>query len=445
MSAARLQQLLIVIFAVLVLANAFAAGLRTVADSDTGWHVATGRYVWQHYVIPSTDVLSYGSAGMPWIYPPFGGVLLYLAYKLGGYAALSWVSALACVGVVAYLIRKRTVTSLVLAMLAIPAIAYRTAPRADLFTTVLFAVLLGELWTYHSGKRVRLWLVPVLMLLWVNLHPGFIAGLAVLGAYVTFEIGDLLFGERRELARQRLRVAWPWLAAGMAATLVNPWGPRIYLAALNLAGTFGPATGSLNSANYIQEFAGIPIRWQTFHQLFDVRHLENGNSWLLLIAVLLVPLALWRKQMGAALVIAAATYAALAHARYLGMFAIVIVTLGAPLLDGVVTTVGAARQTWHSSLRCACRGPWLCFVQSHCVPSRASISQTMFPTGRTFTSAPIPGSGLANRFGFLSVRQRSSSSRNFRGAFSRRLRWVDLPHCGWDRNIPTSSTAAQTI
>ena len=341
-NAERVQRVLVAVFAVLVLANAFAAGLRTVADSDTGWHVATGRYVWQHHSVPGSDVLSYGSAGMPWIYPPFGGVLLYLAYRVGGFAALSWVSAAACVGIITYLVRRRTMASLVLAMLAIPAIAYRTAPRADLFSTVLFAILLGDLWAYHCGERVRLWLVPVLMLLWVNLHPGFIAGLAVVGAYVVFEAGDLLLAEQRKEVRQRLREAWPWLVAGIAATLVNPWGVRIYPAALKLAGVFGPASGSLNSANYIQEFAGVPVTWQTFFQLFGVRHLENGNSWLLLIAVLLVPLAIWRKQLGAASVLAGATYEALAHARYLGMFAIVVVTLGATLLDGLVATDGAS-------------------------------------------------------------------------------------------------------
>jgi hypothetical protein len=302
-SAERVQHVLVTVFAVLVLANAFAAGLRTVSDSDTGWHVATGRYVWQHHTIPSSDILSYTSAGMSWIYPPFGGVLLYLAYRAGGYTALSWVSALACVGVIAYLVRKRTMPSLVLAMLAIPAIAYRTAPRADLFTTVLFAVLLGELWSYHCGQQARLWVVPVIMLLWVNLHPGFIAGLAVLGAYVGFEAGDLIHADQRQAALQRLRETWPWMLAGVLATLVNPWGVKIYPAALNLAGLYGPAAGSLNSANYIQEFAGVPVTWQTFLQLFDVRHLENGNSWLLLIAVLLVPLAVWRKQPGAAVVV----------------------------------------------------------------------------------------------------------------------------------------------
>jgi hypothetical protein len=37
----RLQGVLVLGLAVLVVANAFAAGLRTVADSDTGWHLAT--------------------------------------------------------------------------------------------------------------------------------------------------------------------------------------------------------------------------------------------------------------------------------------------------------------------------------------------------------------------------------------------------------------------
>ena len=338
MSTKRLQRVLVITFTWLVLADAFAAGLRTVSDPDAGWHVATGRYVWQHHAIPCADVLSFPSAGLPWIYPPFGGLLLYLAYRIGGFAALSWLSALACAGLVAYLVRKPTTPSLLLAMLAVPAIAYRTAPRADLFTTVLFAVLLGELWDFHLGEHKHLWLVPVLMLLWVNLHPGFLAGLAVLGAYVIFEAGDLVYPSKRALALQRLRTAWPWLLAGAAATLLNPWGMKIYPAALNLAGLFGPAAGYLNSSNYIQEFSRIPITSQTFLQLFDVRHLENGNSWLLLLSVLLVVLAIWRKQLGAALALAGATYFAVSHTRYLGMFAIVVVTLGSTLLYGIVNT-----------------------------------------------------------------------------------------------------------
>ena len=107
----------------------------------------------------------------------------------------------------------------------------------------------------------------------------------------------MVFASRLRTSEQRLREAWPWLVARAAATLVNPWGFRIYPAVLNLAGVFRSAPGSLNSATYIQEFSGVPITWQTFIQLFDVRHLENGNSWLFLIAVLLAVWAIIRKEL----------------------------------------------------------------------------------------------------------------------------------------------------
>ncbi|MGB0043097.1 MAG: hypothetical protein WBP91_07965, partial [Terriglobales bacterium] len=242
----------------LVLLSALCAGLHTAGDNDMGWHLATGRWVVEHRQIPRTDVLSFPSAGTPWMYPPFAGVLLYLIYNAFGYAGLSWFCALACLAVVAYLIRRGDMGSAVLALLAVGSIATRTAPRADLFTTVFFALFLGELWAYQRGMRCRLWLLPVIMLFWVNLHPGFIAGLAAIGAYLLFEISDLVFAERREAALLRLRRVWPWLAACGVATLLNPWGARIYSASLNMAGA-SSTQGKLNGNIAIAEFMSVPI------------------------------------------------------------------------------------------------------------------------------------------------------------------------------------------
>ncbi|HXW13001.1 MAG TPA: hypothetical protein VEN79_00700, partial [Terriglobia bacterium] len=73
----------------LALLYAVVAGLRTVADFDLGWQLATGRYVLQHRQIPYADVFSYTIPGKEWIYPPFSGALLYVIYVLGGFAALS--------------------------------------------------------------------------------------------------------------------------------------------------------------------------------------------------------------------------------------------------------------------------------------------------------------------------------------------------------------------
>ncbi len=324
---------LILIF--LVLLSALCAGLHTVSDSDMGWHLATGRWVVEHRQIPRTDVLSFTSASTPWMYPPFAGVLFYLTYNAFGYAGLSWFCALACLAVVAYLVRRRDMASVVLAMLAVGSIATRTAARADLFSTVFFALFLGELWAYHRGMRCRLWLLPVIMLFWVNLHPGFIAGLAAIGAYLLIELSDLLFAERRQAALSRLRRAWPWLAACAVATLVNPWGARIYAGSLNMVGVGGSSQGKLNGNIAIGEFLGVPISTHLLYQLIDVRHAQFGFTWLLLVAVILAGLFFWKRQVGAALVVLVALYAALSHARYSGLFAICIVTLGAGSLESL--------------------------------------------------------------------------------------------------------------
>jgi tetratricopeptide (TPR) repeat protein len=321
------------IFILLVLLSALCAGLHTVADYDMGWQLATGRYVVQHHQVTSTDVLSFTSAGKPWVYPPFAGVVLYLTYCAFGYAGLSWFCALACLAVVAYLVRRGDIGSAVLAMLAVQSIAARTAPRADLFSTVFFAFFLGELWAYHRGTRSRPWLLPVLMLFWVNLHPGFIAGLGAIGAYLLIEVADFLFAERRQAVLLRLRRIWPWLAACGAATLVNPWGPRIYVASLTLSGLAAPTQGRLNSNSFIGEFQGVPISPHLLYQLIDVRHMENGFTWLLLVAAILVGLFLWKRQLGAAVIAFVALYSGLAHARYMGMFAITVTALGGPLLS----------------------------------------------------------------------------------------------------------------
>jgi hypothetical protein len=103
---------------------------------------------------------------------------------VGGYAALSWLCALAGLGLSCWLLLRRAgaqllATAAILAV-AVPSLAYRLTPRADLFTTLLFAILFTELWRRHRGLKAWMWLVPIIMLAWVNLHGGFIAGVAAI-------------------------------------------------------------------------------------------------------------------------------------------------------------------------------------------------------------------------------------------------------------------------
>ena len=311
----------------IALAYAFLAGLRTVADFDLGWQLATGRYILQHHLIPSTEVFSYTAHGNPWLYPPFSGVIFYLLYLAGGYAALSWLSALACCATVAILAGQGTRTSAALAIVAVPAIAFRTVPRAELFTTILFAAFTAILWNHYQGHRARLFLLPLLMLAWVNLHTGFVAGLALVVAYFVLEFCDLPFAARRAAALDSMRRALPWLLASFAATLLNPWGWRIY-----------QAIGRQNAmsqlhTDFIGEWSGVHFSSAVWGQVFSVRDPAGADWWLLAAAALAIVATIPRKEIGPAIILALGAYASLTHIRLQALFAILVCIVGGTILS----------------------------------------------------------------------------------------------------------------
>jgi hypothetical protein len=118
---------------------ALLAGLRTVSDPDLGWQMASGRWIAQHHQVFSTDVFSYTATGNAWIYPAGAELIFYAVYRLGGFALLSWLGAVTCAGTAALLLRRGSAFHAAVAILAIPLIAERTVPRAEMFTVVLFA------------------------------------------------------------------------------------------------------------------------------------------------------------------------------------------------------------------------------------------------------------------------------------------------------------------
>ncbi len=198
--------------AAVAICYALLAGLHTVQDFDLGWQLATGRWVVQHHHVFSADVFSYTASGQPWIYPVLSGIIFYLAYLAGGYALLSWMGALACAGTVTLLARRQRLIGCILAVVAVPLIANRTQPRAEMFTPILFAAFLTLLWQHYRGGQARLWLLPILMVGWVNLHLGFVAGLAICAGYVLLEILDLPFllnAMPRSVACDKRARGWP--------------------------------------------------------------------------------------------------------------------------------------------------------------------------------------------------------------------------------------------
>lgn len=317
--------------ATIALLYAFLASLRTVSDPDTFWQLATGRWVTHHHHVFSTDVFSYTAEGQPWIYPAGSGVLLYLVYLIGGYTLLSWLAAAGCAGTIALLLRRGSAVSAAIAILAIPLVAGRTAPRAEMFTLVLFAAYLSILWQNYQRGGAPLWLLPLLMIAWVNFHLGFVAGLALMAAFTGIDMLELLFpGRRRVEAVQRLRRAWPWFVAAALATLANPWGWGIYAALVRQNRAMAVHSG------WIAEWGRVPLNGTAAAAIFSLTSTKGTFYQLLLIAVAAAIVALWQRQLGAAMLLLAAVYLGAQHARMDALTGCVVIVVGGSFLFSAV-------------------------------------------------------------------------------------------------------------
>lgn len=321
----RLERQLFFILAGVALVYAFIAGLATVGDPDSGWHLATGRWVAQHHHVFTGDVFSYTVAGTPAIYPAGGGLLLYWIYLLGGYNLLSWLGATASLATVALLLRRGSIVSAAIAILAVPFIAFRAAPRSELFAIVLFAAYLSLLWQNYQTGRARLWLLPLLMLVWVNVHFSFFSGLGLLAAFAVVDVLELPFaGERRRDALRRLNHEIPWFLAAAIATLANPWGWKYYPALLDYT--------RVVSTLYINEWA--PMSWNWINPLtsFSLRNTSDLFHVLLAVALMAIVASIVQLRWGAACLLMGAVYQATQHVRMVALASCIIVVVGGAVL-----------------------------------------------------------------------------------------------------------------
>lgn len=320
----RARTILVRCLFALALIYAFLAGFHTVARADLGWQLATGRWI-AHNHIPSTDVFSHTANGHEWIYPPLSSLMLYDIQQIGGFGALTCLGVIFCLLTVAALLWRGGAIAAVLAIIAVPIIAERTGPRAEMYSVLFFALFTAVLWHQHHRGNARLWLLPLFMFFWVNTHPGFIAGLALLLAFLVIEIGDMPSGrESFSDVVQRLRKVLPWFAGTVVATFVNPWSWRIYHAVAE------QERALRQHSLWFAEWTPIRLTGLSLRQALLIRDPRSAIFWLLLAAAVAALLYISQRRFGSAAVLIVAGWLTIQHVRYEPFFACLVVVWGSP-------------------------------------------------------------------------------------------------------------------
>ncbi len=210
----------IVLFAV----SAFSQ--RVFIDGDTNWHVAAGRWILAHRMVPATDPFSYTFAGRPWIaHEWLSEVLMALAYRIAGWSGVVLFIGV-CAGLAYAMIAAELrlwlgpvgqVIGLALSFAVLEPFLY--ARPHIVATPVLVFWTCRLLAARRAGRAPPLELAP-LMVLWANLHASFIFGLGLIGP---FALEALVENE------DKLRALRDWAVFGVVSTafaLATPQGFR---------------------------------------------------------------------------------------------------------------------------------------------------------------------------------------------------------------------------
>lgn len=205
-------------------------------DYDVWWHFALGKHYISNFTMKVDHALfSWTPVHPNWLYNTWlGSTIVYLFYRTAGGLGLWLFQWSIFVGIFLFFLSfvrsaqgKLDVNAIVLIFMVVLVEGLALVfPKPELFTPLLFIVLVS---IFFSIKRNRIspkyfYLYPVMSALWVNLHGGFIMGVAIVGILFLMECVNHFFVKRNSISAEGLvHLGCSLVLAGWAC-LLNPYG-----------------------------------------------------------------------------------------------------------------------------------------------------------------------------------------------------------------------------
>ncbi len=208
----------------LSLALLFVLGLffyAQIGANDYWWYLRVGRDVLATGFVPSIETISYSRAGdaifnQQWL----AGIIFFLVHQAGGVTLTYLIGGLCLAftyGIIWWMMRQETgpQAATLLIYLLVLGTSNNWVMRPQLLVYPLFALCVWVLYEWEAGQKKYLWLLPLSVLLWVNLHGSFILPFVLAGSAFIFGKGD----------RKSLLI---YIVFSLICMLLNPYGLKVW-------------------------------------------------------------------------------------------------------------------------------------------------------------------------------------------------------------------------
>ncbi len=225
-------------------AAAFYFGREFFVDPDVWWHIKTGQLILATHHWPTTDPFSFTVHGQPWMAYEWGGeVLIGWVSRIGGVRGLDFllIASEAAVLIALYVLGTlrsgKSKAGFVAVAFLVPLAAPSFTLRPQMLGYLFLVLTLIALELFRQGKHWAAWLLPALMLVWVNTHGSFIVGLGVIFLYwisglVEFRKGSIEARRWNPKERRSLSVIF---CLSLAVLPITPYGTRLAAYPFNMA------------------------------------------------------------------------------------------------------------------------------------------------------------------------------------------------------------------
>lgn len=222
-----------IIFILLLFTLALSTPSTLLLDCDTGMHIKAGEYILDHLSIPKHDIFSTAPEPLPYIaYEWLSQVIMALIHQASGLTGIAvfFSFLIAFTYYLFFRILKKEngniVVTVVVALLVISASSVHWLARPHMFSILLFIIWYCILDLYQYKNKNFLFILPLTMILWVNLHGAFILGFMLCGIYLLGNI--ILFfwvnEPAKDIHKAKAKYLFYFLLFITAASLLNPNG-----------------------------------------------------------------------------------------------------------------------------------------------------------------------------------------------------------------------------
>lgn len=216
-------------------------------DFDFWWHLKTGEVMLQQKALLGIDPFNYTGSNIIkgresvilngyWLWQ-VSAAFLFAGWSFNGIIFLKLVTAALTAWALHYQMQRQqlpeTVRILLVTLGTVIIVTIYNLERPQVFSILFLTLLIGMIANIRSGENPSRLLCPM-MILWANIHGGFVVGdlllgLALLGFVIQYR------HDRKKLGKLIL-----WSLAGVMASFINPNGWNAFIETFNLMGdSFG--------------------------------------------------------------------------------------------------------------------------------------------------------------------------------------------------------------